>query len=681
MPGIGTENLRNVILLSHSGAGKTSLCEALLYSTGAITRMGRIEDGNTVSDYEPEEVKRSASVQTSLIPCVVNGHKVNFLDTPGYDDFLGEVVSAIRAADAAVIAVAATAGTEVGTERAWALCESHNLPRIVFVNKMDRENADFSRTVDGLQKLFGRRCVPLNLPIGSQQSFKGVVDLLSSPDEAPAEVRAEANAARERLVEAVAEADDTLANKFLEGVELPREELLKGLRQGILKGAIVPVLAGSAVANLGVKELLDAVVHYLPSPKEARKAVAKGPGGAEVELKPDASAPLAAQVFKTTADPFVGRLSLFRVFQGTFKSDSQVWNANKEQAERVAQIFIMRGKNQETTPELVAGDIGAVAKLTVTGTGDTLCQKEQPLTLEPIQFPQASYAMAANPKTKSDVEKMSSALSRIVEEDPTLRAVRDPDTVEMLLWGLGESHLDVTVEKVRRKFGAELILQSPRVPYRETITAVSKAEYKHKKQSGGHGQYGHVLLRLEPRGRGEGFEFVEEVVGGSVPKEFIPAVEKGVNRSLGEGGLAGYPLVDLKVVLYDGSFHDVDSSGMSFEIAASHALRKGFTDARPVLLEPIMRVTITVPDSNTGEVIGDLNQKRGRILGMTPHSGLTEIEAEAPHAEILRYATELRSLTQGRGSYKAEYLRYEEVPAHITQRVVEEAKRAAAEKA
>jgi elongation factor G len=341
----------------------------------------------------------------------------------------------------------------------------------------------------------------------------------------------------------------------------------------------------------------------------------------------------------------------------------------------------MRGKSQEATRELVAGDIGAVSKLTATGTSDTLCQKEQPLTLDPIQFPQANYAMAANPKTKSDVEKMSSALSRIVEEDPTLKAVRDPDTVEMLLWGVGESHLDVTVEKVRRKFGAELTLQTPRVPYKETITAVSKAEYRHKKQTGGHGQYGHVVLRLEPKGPGEGFEFAEEVVGGAVPKEYIPAVEKGVTKSLDKGALAGYPLVDLKVVLIDGSFHEVDSSGISFEIAASHALGKGVIDGRPVLLEPIMRITITVPDGSTGEVIGDLNQKRGRILGMTPHSGVTEIEAEVPHAEILRYATELRSLTQGRGSYKAEFLRYEEVPAHITQKVVEEAKRAAAEKA
>ncbi len=681
MPGISTEKLRNVILLSHSGAGKTTLSEAVLLATGATTRMGKVEDGNTVSDYEPEEVKRRASVQTSLIPALYNGFKVNFLDTPGYDDFVGEVTAAMSVADAAVIPVAAPAGPETGTERAWALCEGKGIPRIFFVNKMDRENADFFRTLDGLQSLFGRRCVPLNIPIGAQAGFKGIASVLS-PDGAPADVQARAKETRERLVEAIAESDDALATKFLEGEALTDEEVARGLKAGIMKGAIVPVLAGAAASGAGVKELLDAVITYLPSPKEAKPVKAKTPSGQEVELKADPSLPLAAQVFKTTADPFVGRLSLFRVYQGTFKGDSQVWNANREQVERVGQVFIMRGKTQENTTDLQAGDIGAVSKLTVTLTNDTLCQRDQPFILPPIVFPPSTYTMAVNPKTKSDVEKMSSSLARIAEEDPTLRFGREPDTAEVLLSGMGDAHLDVAIERIKRKFGAELQLKLPKVPYKETITSiVQKAEYKHKKQTGGHGQYGHVLLRLEPRARGEGVEFVEEVVGGRVPKEYIPAVEKGVLKTIPEGALAGFPLVDIKVVLYDGSYHEVDSSGVSFEIAASHALKQGVLEGNPALLEPIMHLNIRVPDGDTGSVIGDLNSKRGRILGMNPvGKGYTEIEAEAPHSELLRYSTELRSLTQGRGSYRAEFARYEEVPAHLTQRVVEEAKKAAAEK-
>jgi elongation factor G len=473
--------------------------------------------------------------------------------------------------------------------------------------------------------------------------------------------------ARELLVEAVAETDDDLATKYLEGEELTGEEMLEGLKKGIFADQIVPILAGVATQNLGASELLDAAVNYLPSPVESQPD----------DLTPDPDAPLVVQVFKTTADPYVGKLSLFRVYRGTFKSDSQVWDANTEQAERVGQLYTMRGKNQEQTPSVIAGDIGAVAKLSSTNTGDTLCQRENARTLDAYQFPMGNYTMAVYPKSKADVDKMSGALARIVEEDPTLKATREPGTSETLLTGLGDAHLEVIIEKIRRKFGAELSLQLPKVPYKETITVSTRSEYRHKKQTGGHGQYGHVLLRLEPLGRGEGFQFGQEVVGGAVPKEYIPPVEKGVTRALDEGVLAKYPITDLKVVLYDGSYHEVDSSGISFEIAASHALRQGVSSGKPVLLEPILKLSITVPDSYTGDIMGDLNAKRGRILGMTPQDGMTVIDAEVPQAEALRYAIDLRSMTQGRGTYTSEFSRYEEVPQQISQRVIEQAKEAA----
>ncbi len=661
------DKLRNVALLSHSGSGKTSLCEALLFNAKVVTRLGKVEDGNTVSDYEPEEVKRASSIQTSVIPCPWKEHKLNFLDTPGYDDFIGEVICALRVVEGAVIVVAAPSGVEVGAERSWAMCEERSLPRLFFINKMDRENADFQRCVADIQSRFGRRCVPLHITVGSQQDFKGVIDLLSLPDSIPSELAEEVKTARERLVEGVAESDDELETQYLEEGDLNDEQLSQGLKRAVLSGRIVPILAGSATMNLGVQELLDVVHGYLPSPAEGKDAD---------EIVPDAEGPLAAQVFKTTADPFVGKLSLYRVYRGTFRSNSEAWNPTRNQAERVGQLFASRGKNQEPIQEVGPGDIGAVGKLATTLTGDSLCAREQPITFEPIQFPVGYYTVAVYPKTKADLDKLSTSLSRIVEEDPSLRLSRENNTNESLLSGLGETQVEVTAEKVRRKFGTDLLLQVPKVPYKETITTIARAEYKHKKQTGGHGQYGHVRIRLEPLERNLGFEFGREVVGGSVPREYIPSVEKGVVKALQEGVVAGFPLVDLKVVLYDGSFHDVDSSGMAFEIASSYALRLGVAEAGPVLLEPVTSLNVTVPDAFTGDVIGDVNGKRGRILGMTPQEGHTIIEAEVPHAELLRYATELRSMTQGRGSYTQEFSHYEPVPQNLTPRIVEETKRA-----
>ena len=675
MASVEIGKIRNAALLSHSGAGKTSLAEALLFNTKVINRMGNVESGNTVSDYEAEEVKRASSVQTSIIPCMSKGHKVNFLDTPGYDDFRGEVVSSLRVVEGAVILVSAIAGVEVGTETAWSMCEERSLPRIIFINKMDRDNAEFQRTLDSVQAAFGRECVPLNVPIGAAQGFKGVVDLLDVSAEAPEGMEDFVEAARERLVESVAESDDDLATKYLEGEELTSSEMTEGLKKAVLSGEIVPVLCGSATENVGIEEIQQAVINYIPSPDSAEVVATEPETEEPQEVAQSADASLVALVFKTTADPFVGKLSLFRVYGGVMKGSTEVWDANQEQSERIGQIYTMCGKEQEATAEVGPGDIGAVAKLAAATTNDTLCQRENAVLLDPIVYPSGHYTMSVSPKSKADLDKMSSSLTRIVEEDPSLKLEREASTNEMLLTGAGDVHLDTTVDRIKRKFGTELVLQLPKVPYRETITVVSRAEYKHKKQTGGHGQYGHVLLRLEPGDRDSGFEFDSEITGGAVPREYISSVEKGVVKAMTEGALAGYPVVDVKAVLYDGSYHDVDSSGISFEIAGSYAFRQGMTDGNPMLLEPIMKLAIRAPDAFTGDVIGDLNGRRGRIVGMIPETGATVIEAEVPRAEALRYSTDLRSLTQGRASYTMEFSHYEGVPPVIGQRVIEESQR------
>lgn len=674
MPAADAKNLRNVALLSHSGAGKTSLSETVLFHVKATTRMGRVEDGNTVSDYEPEEIKRGGSVQTALIACEWDNKKINFLDTPGYEDFQAEVSAALRVVEGAVILVAAQSGVDVGTERSWNVAQAAGLPRMFVVNKMDRENASYAKCVADIQGTFGNNCVPLQLADGDAQDFKGVVDVLRPPTDVPASLSSELEAARERLIEAAAEADDALADKYLEGEELTQDEIERGVGAAIWNGSLVPILACSAVKSLGIGEFLDAVQSFFPSPADGVPPQMSGKTTAEV--KSDPSGPLAAFVFKTTADPFVGKLSLFRVYQGTIKSNSEVWNSAREQSERIGQLYLPRGKSQDNVAEVVAGDMGAIGKLSETVTGDTLCTRESVVEFEPIKFPVGYYAVAVTPATKADLDKMSTSLSRIVEEDPTLQLTRDASTHETVITGLGEAQIDVAMDKIRRKFGADLKVRLPKVAYKETITQTTQTEYRHKKQSGGHGQYGHVLLRLEPMDRTEGFEFKSEVVGGRVPKEYIPSVEKGVVKAMEEGVLAGYPVVDIKAVIYDGSYHDVDSSGMSFEIAGNQALRKGIPEASPILLEPVMKLTITVPDAYTGEVMSDLNGKRGRILGMNPHDNTTTIDAEVPLAETQRYAQDLRSLTQGRGGYELEFDHYEQVPANIEQRVIEDAKRA-----
>ena len=671
-----TEHLRNIVLLSHGGAGKTSLSEAMLFRAGVISRMGRTDDGTTTSDYEDEERKRTASTQTSILPCPWKDHKINVIDTPGYADFRGEVVSGISVAEGAVIVVAAPSGVEVGTRQLWQMAGQRDLPRILFVNKMDRENVDFESVLASLVEAFGRGCVAMQIPIGAEAQFSGLVDLLDSEAEVPADLQDTVEAARETLVEAIAETDDDLTLKYLEGEALTAEEMKAGLKQGVASGAIIPVMFGAATENLGADELLDTIVDLMPSPAESEPVMATAEDS-------DEQVPLSgvvSQVFKTSADPFVGKLSYIRVYNGTFKSDSQVWNASKKEAERVGQLYVVTGKDQESVPELAAGDIGAVAKLSSVVTGDTLGEKSKPLTLPEFEFPAPVYQMAASPKSKADLDKITTALARITEEDPSLRVTREPDTLEMLLGGLGDVHVEVAVEKMKRKFGVEIELNIPTVPYKETITASTSAEYRHKKQSGGHGQFGHVLLSIEPLSRGAGFEFAQKVVGGSVPREYIPAVEKGCRQALAEGVLAGYPVVDIRATLFDGSYHAVDSSGLSFELAGSHALSDGIQQANPVILEPVMLAAVTVPESDTGDVMGDLNGKRARILGMTPMGGgITVIEAQVPQAEMLRYATELRSQTQGRGTFTIKFDHYSQVPGHLVQRIVDAKEKAETE--
>ena len=621
------KDLRNVALLGHSGSGKTSLGEAALFTTKATTRMGTISDGNTVSDFEPEEVKRGSSIQTALLSIVDADAKINFLDTPGYDDFLGEVVSALRVVEGAVLVLAAPSGVDVGTERSWNMCEAAGIPRMFVVNKMDRENANFARNVSDIQASFGRQCIPFQVPLGDAQEFKGVVSIINPPADIPAEIADEVAAARDRLIEAAAESDDDLADRYLSGEQLSVDEVISGVRTAVLAGELVPILAtSSAPEAIGVEEFLETTRSFLPSPVDGKKArLLKGTEAAEYEVDP--TAPLAAFVFKTTADPFVGKLSVFRVYQGSVKSNSETWNSTKEQSERIGQLYLPKGKNQENVNEITAGDIGAIGKLSSTVTGDTLCSRENSVSFPRITQPVGYFRMAVTPASKDDLDKMSMALNRIVEEDPTLQFSRDANTSESLITGLGDAQIDVALEKIKRKFGADLRVKMPKVAYRETITKITNSEYRHKKQSGGHGQFGHVLIRLEPQERDQGFEFKTEVTGGRIPKEYIPSVEKGVTKGLDEGSLAGFPLVDLKAVLYDGSYHDVDSSGMSFEIASVQALKQGVGDANPVLLEPVGKLSITVPDAYTGEVISDLNGKRGRILGMNPENGVTLIEA------------------------------------------------------
>ncbi|MDP9750854.1 elongation factor G [Thermoanaerobacter pentosaceus] len=670
-----TNQIRNVGLVSHGGAGKTTLTEAFLFNTKVIDRMGRVENGTTVSDYDPEEIVRQISISTSVIPVEWGGCKINILDMPGYFDFFGEVVSGLRVVDSVIIPVCAASGVEVGTEKVFGLAQKNTLPIIFFINKMDRENANYFKTLNQLREKFGNKVIPLTFPIGSEQSFKGYVDVLTQKayvynekgakeTEVPSELMDKVLSAKEELIENIAENDETLMEKYFGGEEFTQEEIKEGIKNSIRIGELMPVLCGSSLKNIGTDKLLDVIVEYLPSPLDIEK---------EGE-KVSENGPVAAFVFKTIADPYVGRVSIFKVISGTLTSDCVLLNSNNKMQEKISQLFILRGKKQMPVSKLVAGDIGAVAKLQYTMTGDTLCDTSKPVTLAPIDFPQPTLSLAIEPKSKGDEEKISNGLQRLQEEDPTFKVEKNLETGQIIVYGMGEQHIEVISKKLMNKFGVECTLTDPIVPYRETIKGKIKVEGKHKKQTGGHGQYGHVWIEFEPNPNSE-FEFEDKIFGGAVPKQYIPAVEKGLRESMKEGVLARYPVVNIKATLVDGSYHPVDSSEMAFKIAASLAFKKGMEQANPVLLEPIMRVEVVVPEEYMGDIIGDLNKRRGRILGMESKDNLEVITAEVPLAEMNRYATDLRSLTQARGEFKMAFARYEEAPPNVAQKIIEERKK------
>jgi len=682
------DKLRNIGLVSHGGAGKTSLAEAMLFDSGAKNRLGSVENGNTTTDHDPEEIQRTISINTSIAPCEWKEHELNIIDTPGYFDFIGEVRAALRVADSALILVDAVSGVEVGTELVWGYADEYGLPRMFFINKLDRENADFDRTVARLQEVFGRQVVALQLPIGKEGEFRGVVDLLANkayefdngqPNEIdiPSDMLAAVGEQREDLVEMVVETNDELLMKYLEGEEIGGDELAQGLRTAVAAREFVPVFCGSATKNIGVPLLLDSIVAVAPSPAEAPQPTATRVGSDEqvvYEASPDA--PFSALVFKTMADPYVGKLTIFRVYSGRLESDTQIYNANKGTSERIGQLLKLKGKEQEPTDEAIAGDIVALAKLQEATTGETLCDPSEPVTYSPIQFPRPVYSVAVEPLTKGDEEKIGSGLNRLAEEDPTFVVERNAETKETVISGLGEQHIDVILGRLKRKFGVEVTMRTPRVAYRETIKSTTSASYRHKKQSGGRGQFGEVHIQLEPLPRGEKFDFVDEIFGGAISQSYRPAVEKGILEAMDEGVVAGYPVVDVRVRLQDGKEHSVDSSEMAFKIAGSMAFKQGVQNADPVLLEPIMDVEVMIPDEYMGDIMGDLNRKRGRIQGMEQRGSMQVVKAQVPQAEMFRYAIDLRSMTQGRGTYTMEFSHYEEVPAQEAGHIIEEARAA-----
>ncbi|MGV3720373.1 MAG: elongation factor G [Actinomycetota bacterium] len=663
--------IRNVAIAGHQGAGKTSLAEAVLFDTGAIDRLGRVDDGAAKTDFDPEEQRRQISINLALAPVEWKGCKINLLDSPGYLDFQGEVASAMRVADAAVIVVPGPSGVEVGAETAWELATEHQLPKLIFVNKMDRENADYGRVMESIRAAFGNRCVPIQAPIGQETRFVGVVDVLRQTSitgagkdvrvgPVPAECEARVQELREALMECAAEADDELLEKYLGGEPLSDEELSRGVVAAVKGCGLVPVLFGSAAVNLGIQPLLDALVELAPSPAE------KGA---------DESKPTAALVFKTLSDPYVGKLSYFRVAQGVLKGGGDVHNTNREHDERLGQLFVLRGKHQEPVAEVAAGDIAATAKLGITVTGDTLCEKGKSVQLEGIEFPYPSYEKAIVALSKADEDKMGPALARLAEEDPAFRFHRDPETGQTVISGQGDTHLNIVIERLKR-FGANVHAEEVKIPYRETIHGTARVQGRHKKQTGGRGQFGDCWVKFEPLPRGSGYEYVDAIVGGSIPRQYIPAVDKGLQESLDHGILGGFRVVDIRATCDDGSFHDVDSSEMAFRQAAHLAFRAGMEKAGAVLLEPVMNIEVVIPEQYMGDIISDMNTKRGRILGMEPvGNGKQLVRAVAPMAEVQSYAIDLRSIARGRGKFKTEFSHYEEVPTHIAQGVIEKAKR------
>jgi elongation factor G len=683
------EQLRNIGVVSHGGAGKTSLVEGMLFFAGVTNRLGKVDDGNTVSDYTDDEIQRKISITTSLLHFEWKNHKLNILDMPGYADFFGEVHGGLKVCEGALILLSALSGVEVGTEQVWDLAVKYNISRMFYINKIDKEHASFYQSLSQAQDRFGSHVVPIQIPIGEALNFKGIIDLMNmkayffekggitKEDKIPSELEKDAKKYREKLMEAVAETEDELLEKFFEKGELTNEELKSGLRKGVVQAQLFPVLCGAALENLGTGLLLDYLVELMPSPKDFGEIKGKDPASQKEKIvKIGENGSLCAFVFKTLSEPHVGELSFFKIYSGKIKSGDDVYNPNTNAFERVGQIFAMNGRERKEVGMVSAGDFGAFVKLKNTHTGDTLCPAKDTVVLPVIDFPRPVINMGIRPKSKGDEEKIATGFSKLHEEDPTFIMHVDGDIRQTIIYGQGELHLEVMVNKLKKKFGVEVELEKPRIPYRETITAKTEVQGKYKRQSGGRGQYGDVWLRLEPLKRGEGFEFVDEIVGGVVPSKYIPAVEKGVVEAMNEGILAGYKMVDFRVALYDGTYHVVDSSDLAFKIAGSMGFKKGATESKPVLLEPIYNVEVIVPDEFMGDVMGDLSSRRGKILGMEPHGNFQLIKAQVPLPELYKYSTALRSLTQGRGIHKRDFSHYEEVPRELAEKIIQEVKKA-----
>lgn len=685
------KNIRNVGVVGHGQTGKTSLISAILFDTGATNRLGRVDDGNTPTDYDAEEIERRFTMSAKLAFCEFNKHKINLLDTPGFGNFIQEARGALRVADGAVVVVDGVAGVMVQTEKTWQYCEEFQLPRLIVVNRMDRDTASFSRSLDSIQGAFGRICTPIQVPIGEERAFKGVVDLVSmkaftynadgsgkmTEGPIPADAESMAKEYREKLVEAVAESDEKLMEKFFEEGSLSDDEVIEGLKKQVRDCKLVPILYTSATANIGIQPLLQDIIHLLPDAVSRGSVVGTDHHNAEVTRPISDSQPFSAFVFKTFSDPFTGRINLFRVYSGVLTAETQPYNVNKSTAERFGQITSLQGKTQVQVPKLHAGDIGAVAKLKETTTGDTLADKTHQITYPAVAWVEPVMAFAIEPKSRGDEDKISTALHRIMDEDLGLRYKREPQTKEFLLSGQGQMHVEIAVAHLKRRYGVEVALKPPKVPYRETIKGRAEVQGKHKKQSGGHGQYGDCWIKMEPLARGGDFQFANEIFGGSIPKNFIPAVEKGIQEARQKGVLAGFPTVDFKVTLFDGSYHAVDSSEMAFKIAGSLAFKKAIREANPILLEPVMHVEVIAPEDCAGDLMGDLNSRRGRVQGMDMKGHNTVIKAQVPLAEMLSYASDLTSKTGARGTYTMEFSHYDEVPGHLADKIIAAAKAAA----
>ncbi len=680
------EKLRNIALVGHGSSGKTSLTAAILFDGGVTSRLTKVDKGNTVTDYDPEEIERKISINS--VPCFVEwkGNKINIIDTPGYSSFLWDTRASLRAVDSALVLVCGVAGVEVGTEKVWEMLEELHLPRMLVVNKLDRENSSFSRTVEEIQQFFGRQAIPVQIPVGEEKDFSGVVDLIKKKaylfekDESgkfqetdiPANLKEEVEKRYTQLVEIVAESDEKLMEKYFEQGELTPEELLQGLKKSIMAHQVFPIFAASALSNIGIQPLLDGIVDFVPSPLE-RGSIRARVKGQEQTLPLSVDGPFAALVFKTISDPYTGRISLLRVFSGKVSGEATVSNTNKDTEEKLGGVFFLQGKEQVPAGQARAGDIVATAKLKATLTGDTLCAKGEEIEFEPIRFPEPSISFAIEPKTRADEDKISQATHRVTEEDPTVRIERDPETNQLLISGNGELHVRIITDKLKKRYNLDVELKPPKIPYRETIKGRSDVQGKYKKQTGGRGQYGDCKIKMEPLPRGKDFEFEDKIFGGAIPKNFIPSIEKGIQEARKKGVLAGYPVVDFKVILYDGSYHEVDSSDIAFKIAASMAFKKGMKEARPTLLEPVMNVEIYTPEAYMGDIMGALNGRRGKVQGMEQKGNLRILKAQVPMAEMLDFEPTLTSITGGRGSFIMEFSHYDEVPAQIQQKIIAEA--------